>query len=134
MRAPTRKPTTKPTLKVSARLPGALSVNNVTGMPPTGSVPRASSLAGGIKQRRANVLTPRPLNVAILIIGENRVLNRSPGHVFLKHKLAQLIEPLRAESKRTELFMCTDVVLPVVSTFLNATAWHVACRKPMWGC
>ena len=126
MRAPTRKPTTKPTLKVSARLPGALSVNNVTGMPPTGSVPRASSLAGGIKQRRANVLTPRPLNVAILIIGENRVLNRSPGHVFLKHKLAQLIEPLRAESKRTELFMCTDGVLPVVSTFLNATAWHVA--------
>lgn len=71
--------------------------------------------------------------VAILIIGQNRGMDASPNHIFLKHKLAQLINPLRAESRRAELFMCTDAVLPRVSSHLNATAWHVASGNATCG-
>ena len=68
----------------------------------------------------------RDWTVAILVIGQNRGLGTSPEHVLLRHKLAHLVDPLRAEAKRVELFMCTERVLANVNAYLNVTAWHVA--------
>ena len=82
----------------------------------------------GTKQQSIS-FTQHNFDIAILIIGLNRVLDKSPGHIFLRHKLAFLINPIRSESRRTELFMCTERIVPSVSQYLNATAWHVASEN-----